>query len=155
MSNYTETLNAAPKTISIVAKSFVLDRVGETFRGILVGFTTWHKRNVKTGQITPVKVAQLFDGVELRFNMGAQLVRELGRLPIGVAVEIKLVELRRNTEGEGKTKIYDVVPLATPLADPADIFGGTFQIAAPVEHAPARISAPEQAAALTALYGEA
>jgi hypothetical protein len=128
MSNYLDELNKAEPSITITPTPLIMDKIGDSFRGLYVGMQSFEK----DGRLMPV--AHFYDGVGIRFNMGAQLTRAVSMLKPGISVEIKLTELKANTKG-GKTKIYSVTPLKIALVNLDEMFGGVLSITAPApEH---------------------
>jgi hypothetical protein len=134
MSNYLDELNAAEPSITITPTPLIMEKVGESFRGLYVGMQSFQKQNAQTGNTDTIPVAHLYDGVGIRFNMGAQFTRAMSMLKPGISVEIKLIELKANTKG-GKTKIYSVTPLKIATVNLEEMFGGVLSISAPApEH---------------------
>ena len=128
MSNYLDELKDAEPSITITPTPLIMEKVGESFRGLYIGMQSFEK----DGRLMPV--AHFYDGVGIRFNMGAQLTRAVSMLKPGISVEIKLVELKANQKG-GKTKIYSVTPLKIALVNIEEMFGGVLSITAPApEH---------------------
>lgn len=142
MNNYQEQLKNAQPTVTITPTPINLDRVGDTFRGMFIGLQTFSKRDPNTGAVSELPVANFYDGVGIRTNMGAQLTRICAMLKPGVSVEVKLTELKRNGKG-GSTKIYSVTPLNIPVANVAEMFAGLNMVTAPVG-SDRQISAPEE-----------
>lgn len=134
MTTYLEQLNAAKPTVTITPTPLIMERVGESFRGLYVGMQTFQKTNAQTGEVKTMPVAHFYDGEGIRFNMGAQLTRAVSMLKPGISVEIKLIELKPNNMG-GKTKIYSVTPLDIKRIDIEEMFGGVLSIEEPApEH---------------------
>jgi hypothetical protein len=134
MSNYLEELNEAEPSITITPTPLIMEKVGESFRGLYVGMQSFQKTNAQTGELQTLPVAHFYDGNGIRFNMGAQLTRAMSMLKPGISVEIKLVELKANNKG-GKTKIYSVTPLKIGAVNLEEMFGGVLSINAPApEH---------------------
>jgi len=132
MDNKFESLleNAEPG-VAITPTQLVLEKVGESFRGFFVGFAPdWERIDIKTGEMRRTKVMLFFDGKKLLSNMGAQLVRVMGSIAPGTALQITLDELKANEHG-GKTKIYVVTPLLIRPLDLREVFGDTLRLAAP------------------------
>lgn len=130
MSNYSEMLKGAQPKIVITPASLIMEKVGDTFRGLYLGQKETTKTDPKTGEVKILQVANFYDGEKVLFNMGAQLTRAIAPLRTGVSVEIKLIELKSNNKG-GKTKIYSVAPLDVPIQDVAELFGGFLEVTAP------------------------
>lgn len=147
MTDYKSLLTKAKPTVTITPSPLIMEKVGDTFRGLYLGQQQFNKTNPKTGEVTVHQVAHFFDGEKVRFNMGAQLTRSIQVLNPGVSVEIVLTELKANDKG-GKTKIYSVTPLDIPRQNLEEMFGGYLQITAPAEKdlLPAPASEPVRAA---------
>ncbi|MBK9497220.1 MAG: hypothetical protein IPO08_22425 [Xanthomonadales bacterium] len=135
MATYLEQLTNANTTVTITPTPLIFDKITDPkFRGLYLGLQTFTKTNPQTGEITTLPVAHFFDGVGVRFNMGAQLTRAVSMLRPGISVEVALVELKKNAKG-GTTKIYSVTPLDIPRVNLEEMFGGVLSISAPAaEH---------------------
>ena len=130
MSAYSEQLKTAKPTVTITPTPLIMEKVGDKFRGLYLGLRGFDKVDPKTGEKKHLPVAHFYDGERVRFNMGAQLTRQIEVLNVGVSVEIVLTELKPNSQG-GKTKIYSITPLDLPKIDLAELFGGYLNITAP------------------------
>jgi hypothetical protein len=135
MSNYLDELKNAEPSITITPTPLIMEKIGDSFRGLYVGMQTFEK----DGRLMPV--AHFYDGVGIRFNMGAQLTRAVSMLKPGISVEIKLVELKANNKG-GKTKIYSVSPLKIALVNLEEMFDGVLSISAPAPEPEHLLPAP-------------
>jgi len=131
MSDITALLDQAQPGVTITPVALIMEKDGETFRGVFLGFTTFEKVDEHTGDIKDVQVANFFYGNKVYFNMGAQLVRQLQNIPVGTCVQVTLDSQKARKAGTGKTKIYHVDILNIPRVDTADLFGGLLQITAP------------------------
>ena len=123
-------LKAANTTVIVTPESLIMEKVGDTFRGVYLGLRAFDKLNPQTGEIERKPVAHFYDGEHVLFNMGAMLTNAIEVLPPGISVEIVLKELKANNKG-GKTKIYSVAPLDLPKLDLSDLFGGLLELTAP------------------------
>lgn len=130
-------LETAETGINVTASAVVLDKPGDKFRGYFVGFSHFEKTDAKTGEIISVKVANFLVAGAMKFNMGAQLTREMEKITTGSAVEVELTELKKNAKG-GATKIYNVRLLNVEPVNVPQIFG---QLQSANE--PAQIEAPK------------
>jgi hypothetical protein len=130
--SYQDELKSATQTVIITPTSLIMEKAGETFRGMYLGIKVINMpKEGGNGEIKEVPTAYFYDGEKVLFNMGSQLTREIKNLPAGMSVEIKLMELKQNKHGGGKTKIYSVAPLNIPVKNITEIFGGILQFEAP------------------------
>lgn len=130
MSDYSKKLADAKPIVTITPSPLILEKVGESFRGMYLGLKTFDKRDPNTGELKTMPIAHFYDGEGVLFNMGAQLTRAVELLKPGVSVEIVLKELKPNAHG-GKTKIYAISPLDIPVENLGEMFGGMLAITAP------------------------
>jgi hypothetical protein len=144
MTNYTEMLNAAKPKIVITPSSLIMEKVGDTFRGMYLGQKEFTRIDKNTGEVKINTISNFYDGEKVRFNMGVQLNRAIAVLKSGVSVEIKLVELKAN-KNNGKTKIYSIAPLDMPIQDISELFGGFLELTAPKDEDLMFSDAPQHA----------
>lgn len=132
MSNYIEMLRNAKPKIVITPASLIMEKVGDTFRGLYLGQNDFTRVDQQTGEVKVNRIANFYDGEKVRFHMGTQLTRAIAPLKVGVSVEIVLIELKKNTKG-GSTKIYSIAPLDMPIQNVSELFGGFLEVTAPQE----------------------
>jgi hypothetical protein len=131
-------LKEAKTTITITPDPLVMEKVGDTFRGLYLGIRPFEKLDQTSGELKRMPVAHFWDGEKVVFNMGKQMTDSIQVLPPGTSVEVKLKELKKNAKG-GSTKIYSITPLDIPRVDLRDMFGGHLEISA---HAPEHLALP-------------
>lgn len=132
--SFQDQLKEAKTTITITPDPLVMEKVGDTFRGLYLGIRPFEKLDQTTGELKRMPVAHFWDGEKVVFNMGKQMTDSIQVLPPGTSVEVKLKELKKNAKG-GSTKIYSITPLDIPRVDLRDMFGGHLEISAPApEH---------------------
>lgn len=100
-----ETLTPA---ITLSAESISLDKVGESFRGIFIGFGTMtiNDQNEPDGQRT-IKAARFLINKQVRINGGVVLISELESANVLPGTKLEVTYSKK----EGNVKIYSLTLL--------------------------------------------
>jgi hypothetical protein len=103
-----EKLDKCKVLMDLTASYLELEKVGETFRGIFIGFQDMNITDKTTGEIKKLKAARFLADRKVQINAGAVLVSEIHRanVPVNTPLEVTYTEKRNNT------KIYTIKLLA-------------------------------------------
>lgn len=101
-------LEALTPAITLSAESISLEKVGESFRGIFIGFGTMtiNDQNEPDGQRT-IKAARFLINKQVRINGGVVLISELESANVLPGTKLEVTYSKK----EGNVKIYSLTLL--------------------------------------------
>lgn len=117
--SFLATARALPQmevAVSIVPKYFEFESIGQSVRGVFLGFLTVHKKN-DDGELVPLPCVQWMDAAgAIYINAGTTLLQAFNSFTPhrGTPVEITYAAKNKNT------KVYDVKLLRPVAEDPAE-----------------------------------
>jgi hypothetical protein len=99
-----EGLDQLEEKIILTPSGISLDKVGESFSAIFMGFSTMMTKDQVTEEIKEIPAVQFLINKQMRFNGGVSLVNQFKRINLtqGAKVRVTFVEKDKNT------KIYSV-----------------------------------------------
>ena len=99
-----ESLGKLGKVLTLTAEYMELEKPGETFRGIFVGFYDMNMTDKTTGEQRVIQGARFLANKQVFVNAGVVLVNELKRGSTAPGTALEILYLRK----EGNTKIYEI-----------------------------------------------
>lgn len=102
-----EKLDAMQSMISLTAEYYELEKPGESFRGVFIGFQTMQVADKATGEMKEINAARFLKDKRVLINGGAVLINELKRANVEVGTPLEVTYLRK----EGNAKIYAIALL--------------------------------------------
>jgi hypothetical protein len=99
-----ESLDKLGKVLTLTAEYMELEKPGETFRGIFVGFYDMNMTDKTTGEQRVIQGARFLANKQVFVNAGVVLVNELKRGNTAPGTALEILYLRK----EGNTKIYQI-----------------------------------------------
>jgi hypothetical protein len=99
-----EGLDQLEEKIILTPSGISLDKVGESFSAIFMGFSTMMTKDQVTEEVKEIPAVQFLINKQMRFNGGVSLVNQFKRINLtqGAKVRVTFVEKDKNT------KIYSV-----------------------------------------------
>jgi len=99
-----EGLDQLEEKIILTPSGISLDKVGESFSAIFMGFSTMMTKDQVTEELKEIPAVQFLINKQMRFNGGVSLVNQFKRINLtqGAKVRVTFVEKDKNT------KIYSV-----------------------------------------------
>ncbi|MEI8285733.1 MAG: hypothetical protein WCG15_00390 [Actinomycetes bacterium] len=99
-----EGLDQLEEKIILTPSGISLDKVGESFSAIFMGFSTMMTKDQVTEELKEIPAVQFLINKQMRFNGGVTLVNQFKRINLtqGAKVRVTFVEKDKNT------KIYSV-----------------------------------------------
>jgi len=103
-----KTLKSMEVLMDLTAAYVELEKVGESFRGVYIGFQDMNITDKQTGEQKRLKAARFLIDKKIFINAGAVLISEINRanVPLGTALEVTYVRK------DGNTKIYSIKLIA-------------------------------------------
>ena len=103
-----KTLKGMEVLMDLTAAYVELEKVGESFRGVYIGFQDMNITDKQTGEQKRLKAARFLIDKKIFINAGAVLISEINRanVPLGTALEVTYVRK------DGNTKIYSIKLIA-------------------------------------------
>ena len=103
-----KTLKSMEVLRDLTAAYVELEKVGESFRGVYIGFQDMNITDKQTGEQKRLKAARFLIDKKIFINAGAVLISEINRanVPLGTALEVTYVRK------DGNTKIYSIKLIA-------------------------------------------
>jgi len=103
-----KTLTSMEVLMDLTAAYVELEKVGESFRGVYIGFQDMNITDKQTGEQKRLKAARFLIDKKIFINAGAVLISEINRanVPLGTALEVTYVRK------DGNTKIYSIKLIA-------------------------------------------
>jgi hypothetical protein len=97
-------LDQLEEKIILTPSGISLDKVGESFSAIFMGFSTMMTKDQVTEELKEIPAVQFLINKQMRFNGGVSLVNQFKRINLtqGAKVRVTFVEKDKNT------KIYSV-----------------------------------------------
>ena len=94
--------------MDLTAEYVELEKTGESFRGVYIGFQDMNITDKQTGESKKLKAARFLIDKKVRINAGAVLISELhlANVPVGTPLEVTYVRK------DGNTKIYSIKLIA-------------------------------------------
>lgn len=102
-----QNLDKMESMISLTAEYHELEKPGESFRGVFIGFQTMQVADKTTGEVKELNAARFLKDKRVLINAGAVLINELKRANVEVGTAIEVTYLRK----EGNAKIYSLALL--------------------------------------------
>lgn len=99
-----ESLDKLVKVLTLTAEYMELEKPGETFRGIFLGFCDMNMTDKTTGEQRLIQGARFLKSKQVFVNAGVVLVNELFRGNTAPGTALEILYLRK----EGNTKIYQI-----------------------------------------------
>jgi hypothetical protein len=93
--------------ITLTAEYVELEKPGESFDGIFIGWQEMGITDKQTGEQKTLKASRFLINKQVKINAGAVLVNELERAKIAVGTAVRVTYLRK----EGNTKLYTLTLL--------------------------------------------
>jgi hypothetical protein len=93
--------------ITLTADYVELEKPGEYFDGIFIGWQEMEITDKQTGEAKNLKACRFLIDKQVKINAGAVLVRELERAKISVGTAVRVLYIRK----EGNTKLYTLTLL--------------------------------------------
>ncbi len=94
--------------MDLTAEYVELEKTGESFRGVYVGFQDMNITDKQTGESKKLKAARFLIDKKVRINAGAVLISELHRANVPVGTPLEVTYVRK----DGNTKIYSIKLIA-------------------------------------------
>ena len=103
-----KTLKGMEVLMDLTAAYVELEKVGESFRGVYIGFQDMNITDKQKGEQKRLKAARFLIDKKIFINAGAVLISEINRanVPLGTALEVTYVRK------DGNTKIYSIKLIA-------------------------------------------
>jgi len=93
--------------ITLTADYVELEKPGESFDGIFIGWQEMELTDKQTGEAKNLKACRFLIDKQVKINAGAVLVKELERAKIVVGTALRVTYIRK----EGNTKLYTLTLL--------------------------------------------
>jgi hypothetical protein len=93
--------------ITLTADYIELEKPGEHFDGIFIGWQTMDITDQLTGELKKLKAGRFLCNKQVKINAGAVLVKELERADIQAGTALRVTY----TKKEGNTKLYSLTLL--------------------------------------------
>lgn len=93
--------------ITLTAEYVELEKPGEHFDGIFIGWQEMEITDKQTGEAKTLKASRFLIEKQVKINAGAVLVKELERAKISVGTAVRVTYIRK----EGNTKLYSLTLL--------------------------------------------
>ena len=93
--------------ITLTAEYVELEKPGESFDGIFIGWQEMEITDKQTGEAKNLKACRFLIDKQVKINAGAVLVKELERAKIVVGTAVRVTYIRK----EGNTKLYTLTLL--------------------------------------------
>lgn len=93
--------------ITLTAEYIELEKPGESFNGIFIGFQNMEITDKQTGESKTLIACRFLIEKQVKINAGAVLVKELERAKIVVGTAVRVTYIRK----EGNTKLYSLTLL--------------------------------------------
>ena len=100
-------LNELKPMITLTAEYIELEKPGESFDGIFIGWQDMEITDKQTGEAKTLKASRFLIDKQVKINAGAVLVKELERAKISVGTAVRVTYIRK----EGNTKLYSLTLL--------------------------------------------
>lgn len=100
-------LNELKPMITLTAGYVELEKPGESFDGIFIGWQDMEITDKQTGEAKTLKASRFLIEKQVKINAGAVLVKELERAKISVGTAVRVTYIRK----EGNTKLYSLTLL--------------------------------------------
>ena len=94
--------------MDLTAEYVELEKAGESFRGVYIGFQDINITDKQTGESKKLKAARFIIDKKVRINAGAVLVSEIHRAGVPVGTPLEVTYVRK----DGNTKIYSIKLIA-------------------------------------------
>jgi len=94
--------------LSLTAEYLELEKPGESFRGIFIGFQSMSVTDQQTGELKEIQAARFLIDRGVKINGGVVLVNEIKRSGIGSGTPVEVVY----KEKKGQVKIYGLTLLS-------------------------------------------
>ena len=94
--------------MDLTAEYVELEKTGESFRGVYIGFQDMNITDKQTGESKKLKAARFLIDKKVRINAGAVLISELHRANVPVGTPLEVTYVRK----DGNTKIYSLKLIA-------------------------------------------
>lgn len=94
--------------MDLTAAYVELEKVGESFRGVFIGFQDMNITDKQTGEIKRLKAARFIIDRKIYINAGAVLISEIQRANVPVGTPLEVVYTSKN----GNTKVYAIKLIA-------------------------------------------
>lgn len=94
--------------MDLTAEYVELEKAGESFRGVYIGFQDINITDKQTGESKKLKAARFIIDKKVRINAGAVLVSEINRAGVPVGTPLEVTYVRK----DGNTKIYSIKLIA-------------------------------------------
>lgn len=94
--------------MDLTAEYVELEKAGESFRGVYIGFQDINITDKQTGESKKLKAARFIIHKKVRINAGAVLVSEIHRAGVPVGTPLEVTYVRK----DGNTKIYSIKLIA-------------------------------------------
>lgn len=94
--------------MDLTAAYVELEKVGESFRGVFIGFQDMSITDKQTGEIKRLKAARFIIDRKIYINAGAVLISEIQRANVPVGTPLEVVYTSKN----GNTKVYAIKLIA-------------------------------------------
>lgn len=94
--------------MDLTAEYVELEKAGESFRGVYIGFQEINITDKQTGESKKLKAARFIIDKKVRINAGAVLVSEIHRAGVPVGTPLEVTYVRK----DGNTKIYSIKLIA-------------------------------------------
>jgi hypothetical protein len=94
--------------MDLTAEYVELEKTGESFRGVYIGFQDMNITDKQTGESKKLKAARFLIDKKVRINAGAVLISELHRANVPVGTPLEVTYVRK----DGNTKIYSIKLIA-------------------------------------------
>lgn len=94
--------------MDLTAEYVELEKAGESFRGVYIGFQDINITDKQTGESKKLKAARFIIDKKVRINAGAVLVSEIHRAGVPVGTPLEVTYVSKN----GNTKIYAIKLIA-------------------------------------------
>jgi hypothetical protein len=93
--------------ITLTAEYVELEKPGESFDGIFIGYQNMQITDKQTAEQKNLNAARFLIDKQVKINAGAVLVKELERAKISVGTAVRVTYIRK----EGNTKLYSLTLL--------------------------------------------
>jgi|694.fasta_scaffold07795_33 hypothetical protein len=94
--------------MDLTAEYVELEKAGESFRGVYIGFQEINITDKQSGESKKLKAARFIIDKKVRINAGAVLVSEIHRAGVPVGTPLEVTYVRK----DGNTKIYSIKLIA-------------------------------------------
>lgn len=94
--------------MDLTAEYVELEKAGESFRGVYIGFQEINITDKQTSESKKLKAARFIIDKKVRINAGAVLVSEIHRAGVPVGTPLEVTYVRK----DGNTKIYSIKLIA-------------------------------------------